>query len=425
MAKARAYGADARLIAAVEASYGVAPATGVYRSLDFKSTDLSSEQKLGEDPLLGRGRNAQDPYRGLISDEGSIEIPLDVRGIGFWLNALLGASTTTPMAAASGTLTFSAQPADGSTITVIGVAFTFVDAAPGATDILIGADLAATLVATSAKLNASANPLVAMATYDKTATTITVVHDSPGAAGNTFTLAASASSNGTPSGATLVGGTSRHVFTSGAETLPSLTVEIGHPLLATPVFFRHTGTMVDSLDFDLGKEGAANATCKLVAQGEDSFSTSIDAAPEPFALTRFSQGKGYIKRGTSFLAGVTAGRFSFSNTLERVRTIRDDGKIDGADPTIATVKGSITLRFDGATLLAEAASGDPISLEYGFTSGSGHELSFLLPRVFLPKPKYKISGPGGVEAAFDWQAAYDQESDTMLVVTLVNDVVAY
>jgi hypothetical protein len=79
MPKVRAYGADATLKACREASYGVAPLTG-YRSLDFKSTDLSSAQPLGEDPLLGRGRNAQDPYRGLITDEGQIDIPFDLRG---------------------------------------------------------------------------------------------------------------------------------------------------------------------------------------------------------------------------------------------------------------------------------------------------------------------------------------------------------
>ena len=76
MPKLRAYGADATLKACRETSYGVAPPTG-YRSLDFKSCDLSSEQPLGDDPLLGRGRNAQDPYRGLITNEGRIEIPLE------------------------------------------------------------------------------------------------------------------------------------------------------------------------------------------------------------------------------------------------------------------------------------------------------------------------------------------------------------
>jgi hypothetical protein len=89
MAKVRAYGADASLKACREIAYGTAPLSG-YRSLAFKSTDLSAEQPLGDDPLLGFGRNAQDPYRGLITDEGAAVIPLDLRGTGFWLTGLFG-----------------------------------------------------------------------------------------------------------------------------------------------------------------------------------------------------------------------------------------------------------------------------------------------------------------------------------------------
>jgi hypothetical protein len=106
--KVRDYGADAILLACRETAYGVAPASG-YRSLDFKSTDLSSEQPLGDDPLLGRGRNAQDPYRGLITDEGKVEIPLDLRGWGFWLTGLFG-DPLTVQTKAEGHIAFSDQP---------------------------------------------------------------------------------------------------------------------------------------------------------------------------------------------------------------------------------------------------------------------------------------------------------------------------
>jgi hypothetical protein len=68
MPKLRVHGADATLLAAREASYGVLLLTG-WRSLDFKSTDLSSSQPLGKDPLLGRSRNSQDPYRELVTNE--------------------------------------------------------------------------------------------------------------------------------------------------------------------------------------------------------------------------------------------------------------------------------------------------------------------------------------------------------------------
>ena len=53
----RAYGAAVALKVCRETSYGVAPLTG-YRSLDLKSTDLSSAQPLVEDPLLGRGSDS-------------------------------------------------------------------------------------------------------------------------------------------------------------------------------------------------------------------------------------------------------------------------------------------------------------------------------------------------------------------------------
>ena len=85
----------------------------------------------------------------------------------------------------------------------------------------------------------------------------------------------------------------------------------------------------------------------------------------------------------------------------------------------------MSVRFDGATLVAEAANGDPVALEYGFTFPEGYALRFELPRVFLPKPKYAVSGPGGVEASFDWRAAFDDSEGTMLRAHLLNDIVSY
>ena len=85
----------------------------------------------------------------------------------------------------------------------------------------------------------------------------------------------------------------------------------------------------------------------------------------------------------------------------------------------------MTVRLDGATLVTEAANGEPVSLEYGFSVAEGWQLSFELFRVFLPKPKYAVSGPGGVEASFDWRAAYDLSAGTMLRVRLINDMASY
>ena len=128
-------------------------------SLDFKSTDLSSEQPLGDDPLLGRGRNAQDPYRGLITDEGKIEIPLDLRGSGFWLTGLFGDPATTQTKAA-GHIAFAGQPAANGTITLNGVTWTFVTGTRSSNQTQIGASLDATLTALASDLNASVDAQV-------------------------------------------------------------------------------------------------------------------------------------------------------------------------------------------------------------------------------------------------------------------------
>jgi hypothetical protein len=425
MPKVRAYGADATLKACRETTYGVAPLSG-YRSLDFKSADLSSEQPLGDDPLLGRGRNAQDPYRGLITDEGKIEIPLDLRGSGFWLTGLFGDPATT-QTKASGHIAFAGQPAANSTIALNGVTWTFVTGTPSGNQAQIGASIGATLTALGTALNASADAQVSKCTYtaNTVADRLEIEFDTVGSTGNAFTLAASAGSNGAVSAATLTGGGYRHEWLSGSGVIPSYSFEIGHPQLITPVFFRHLGTVMESLAFEMGREGPANGTVQLVAQGEEKATATINATPDTFALKRFSQGRGFITRGGSPLAGVTGGSLTFSNNLERVRVIRDDGKIEAAEPTSATCTGAMTLRFDGATLVAEATNGDPVSVQYGFSMADGWELSFELFRVFLPKPKYSISGPGGVEASFDWRAAYDESSGTMLRARLLNDVASY
>lgn len=106
--------------------------------------------------------------------------------------------------AATGTILFSVNPTAADTITINSVVFTFIAGASTATDIHIGANLAATMAEAKAVLNASVNGSVDDATYgENSSNTITITHDTPGTGGNSFTLAASVA---TVSGATLTGG---------------------------------------------------------------------------------------------------------------------------------------------------------------------------------------------------------------------------
>jgi hypothetical protein len=86
--------------------------------------------------------------------------------------------------------------------------------------------------------------------------------------------------------------------------------------------------------------------------------------------------------------------------------------------------GVMSLRFDGATLVAEAASGR-VALEYGFLMGRGPGAHLRAVPGVPAEAEVRSLGPGGVEASFDWRAAYDETADTMLRARLLNDVASY
>lgn len=132
-----------------------------------------------------------------------------------------------------------------------------------------------------------------------------------------------------------------------------------------------------------------------------------------------------IKKGGVQLGNVTGAQLTYANTLEKIETIRPDGKIDGADPTIASLTGNLEVRFADTSLIDAATDNTPLSLEFGYVIDADTQLMFSAPCVYLPKPKLSVNGPGGVQATFDWQAARDPVSGTMLEVTLINDVDSY
>ena len=311
---ARAYGANASLLAAFEPTYGNTP-TGDFGKIPFVSTTLGSEQGLIANDLIGLGRDPSAPIRDVIKVEGDIVIPIDLRNIGMWLKALLGSATTT----GTGTLT--------------------------------------------------------------------------------------------------------HTFISGKSSLPSLSLETGLPDI--PAWFVASGVMVNSLQVGFARSGAANATVGLIAQGEVKQAATIDSTPTTRDILRFNQFQGSIKKGGTALGNVVSAQLTYSNNLERIETIRSDGKIDGADPTVASLTGNLEVRFADTQLIDAATNNTPLELTFAYTIDATKRLTFIAHEVYLPKPKVSISGPGGIQATFEWQAAKNVAANKMLTVELLNDVTTY
>jgi len=214
-----------------------------------------------------------------------------------------------------------------------------------------------------------------------------------------------------------------HEFRSGSWTLPSLAIEIGMP--EVPRFAMYAGCVVDQLSWQMTRSGLLTASVSLIAQGETPATTTSAGTPTEIALQRFGHFNGSIKRDGVALGNVVSTQITYGNNLDRIETIRADGKIDGADPSMAMLSGSMEVRFADTTLMDQAINGTDCALEFAYSLPTGESLTFTAHSVYLPRPRVEIGGPQGVQATFDWQAAKDASLGRMCTVTIINDVETY
>jgi Phage tail tube protein len=214
-----------------------------------------------------------------------------------------------------------------------------------------------------------------------------------------------------------------HTFVSGALALPSMAIEIGMP--EVPSYGMNVGVRANTLKIQLQRSGLLNATMSLIAQGETKAGASAAGSPTEAVIERFSQFMGEIKRDGTALGHIVSAELNYTNNLDKVEVIRPDGRIEDADPAMVGVTGTVNVRFADTVLLDQATSGDPCELSFGWAIDADRSLLFTVHSAFLPKPKTPIQGPGGIQAAFAWQAAKDPVLLKTCTAVLVNDVAAY
>lgn len=216
-----------------------------------------------------------------------------------------------------------------------------------------------------------------------------------------------------------------HTFVSGGLTLPSLSIEKGLP--EVPRFEMFSGVRVDRMAFnqERGKGKNLQCTASLIAQGMTPNTATQAGTPTDIAVSRFSHFQGSIKRDGVSLGNIISTSMTYSNNLDRVETIRADGKIEAADPTIAACSGNIVARLADTTLLDQATNGTACSLEFAWTASASLSLVLTVHSVFLPQPRIEIPGPKGIEVTFDWQGALAASPARMLTAVLTNAVASY
>jgi hypothetical protein len=90
------------------------------------------------------------------------------------------------------------------------------------------------------------------------------------------------------------------------------------------------------------------------------------------------------------------------------------------DPGIARCTGQITVRFENTTLLAQAQAGTSAEFAMAFAIDANRSLTITLHEVYLALAKTPIEGPAGVEASFDFRAAFNATATRMMTAVLRN-----
>lgn len=208
-----------------------------------------------------------------------------------------------------------------------------------------------------------------------------------------------------------------HAFQSGKSSLYSHSLEIGNP--DVPAYSMHYGAMANQMRIALARSGMLNATISLICQGETApVTSSVAGTPTPNLGKRFAQATGVIKRDGVALGNIVSADLSFSNGFEKVEVIKADGRIGGVVPGVVAATLQLRARFNSLDLLTAATNGTPVNLdEVGWALGTS-SLKFGLPRVFLPRVKRPITGPGGIMAEFNCQAS--GEGGHKITATLIN-----
>jgi hypothetical protein len=214
-----------------------------------------------------------------------------------------------------------------------------------------------------------------------------------------------------------------HVFTSGAASLPSVSLSLDYGSVLTDRYLVLTGVRAGSISIGFGPTGPATARLGLMAQGGGLQATAVHGSPTTATGENFNRAQGRILKDATPLALITDATLDISNGIEPLRTIRSDRKIEEAEPGGTSVTGRITARFTSGGLLADALADTPVDITLGFRKTTTREIAFNIPRAFLSKPRAEVDGPGGVAVTYDFRASAD--GGPSLTATLRNGVASY
>nr|WP_321482854.1 phage tail tube protein [uncultured Cohaesibacter sp.] len=217
-----------------------------------------------------------------------------------------------------------------------------------------------------------------------------------------------------------------HVFASGADQLPYLSIEFEKR--KGSAFFQQVGLVASSMSLAMAKEpGYRQVDLQFVGRNENKLTSSAAGTPAAqMARKPILSRVGQIKLDGVAVADIMSSDLSYNNNPTADESLNGTNYINGYDlDEIATCSGSVTLRYKDEAFYDLAVAGTAHQVEMIYELGANESLTLEMPAVrFARGPIAPISGPGGMQAQINWSAE-QSATEPMLTITLKNAIESY
>jgi hypothetical protein len=215
-----------------------------------------------------------------------------------------------------------------------------------------------------------------------------------------------------------------HTFASGAETLPSASIQSPKK---SDVVMVHKGCVLATMGVNFSRSaGFRQVQTSWLGRIDEARTSALGTEATARALL---QVPGTIAKaaidGTD-VGHVMSGQFTYNTGAAALDTITGDGAVSAVvldNP--ASCEGQLAIRFTDKALHDLAVAGTAQTLDLTFELSATQSLVFSMPAITMARqPLAPIQGPGGMEATIPFRAA-QTDADAMLEVVLKNQVASY
>jgi len=216
-----------------------------------------------------------------------------------------------------------------------------------------------------------------------------------------------------------------HTFISGAESLPSASIE--KVMTRIDQFGLLTGIKANTMTIAAGTEERPRATIGLMGKAEAFSGSSGAGTPTWGGMTRFHQRQLSITDDGSAFPNINSFSLTYSNGLEPYYDLNSAGVVSAIDEGRASCSGSFTGRISEDTLglIADGRAETAHALVLKWQISSTALLEFTIHEALLSAPTIGITGPAGTDVTFNWNARYNTAGGEMLQVILKNQTATY